>query len=108
MRWREFIWLIGGAALSPLVAGAHSDSGILKMTTPDWQFLVKKAKENWLEWKSVYEHTGASRDNPLLVDDTIFGSFLITYSVGRTIRSGTSKQLRNLLCSPQFQLTYIT
>ncbi|MGA8612839.1 MAG: hypothetical protein WB760_14305 [Xanthobacteraceae bacterium] len=75
------------------------------MTTPDWQFLVKKATENWLDWKNVYEHSGVPRDNPLLVDDTKFESFLIIYSVGRTIRSGTSEQLRNLLCSPQFQLT---
>jgi hypothetical protein len=75
------------------------------MTTPDWQFLVKKAAKNWRDWQNVYEHSGAARDNPLLVDATKFGQFLQTYSVNRTIRGGTSEQLRNLLRSPQFQLT---
>ena len=38
------------------------------MTTPVWQFHLKKAKENWLRWQNVYEHTGSAANNPLLAD----------------------------------------
>jgi hypothetical protein len=74
------------------------------MTIPVWQFHLKKAKENWLCWQNVYEHTGPAADNPLLVDAAKFGKFLKAYSVGRTVRGGTSGQLRELLRSSQFPL----
>ena len=74
------------------------------MTSLVSQFHVKKAKENWLVWQNVYEHTGAAADNPLLADETTFSTFLKAYSVGRTIRGGTSAALRELLQSSQFPL----
>ena len=74
------------------------------MTNVDWQFHLEKASENWRQWQDVYEHTEDPHHNPLLVDSTTFGRFLKRYSVGRTIRRGTSDALRELLRSSQFPL----
>jgi hypothetical protein len=74
------------------------------MTRSVFQFHLKKAKKNWLCWQDVYEHTGSAADNPLLADAATFGKFLKAYSVGRTIRGGTSGELRELLRSSQFPL----
>ena len=73
--------------------------------TTDWQFHLNKAAKNWRDWQDVYEHRGSERDNPLLADAARFGTFVKVYSVGRTIRCGTSDDLRRLLRSPQFLLT---
>jgi hypothetical protein len=73
-------------------------------TTPVWHFHVQKATENWLAWQNVYEHTGPALNNPLLVDAAKFQKFLKDYSVRRTVRGGTSDQLRELLRSSQFPL----
>jgi hypothetical protein len=75
------------------------------MTPSDWQFHIEKATRNWLDWQDVYEHSGPARDNSLLANAAKFGDFLKRYSVGRTIRRGTSNQLRELLRSPEFPLT---
>lgn len=72
--------------------------------TPVWHFHVQKATDNWLDWQNVYEHTGPSANNPLLADAAKFGKFLKDYTVGRTVRGGTSGQLRERLRSSQFPL----
>jgi hypothetical protein len=74
------------------------------MTTPVSHFYLKKARDNWLAWQNVYEHTGPAADNPLLAGAAKFDKFLKEYSVGRTIRRGTSGKLRELLRSSQFPL----
>jgi hypothetical protein len=65
---------------------------------------IKIAKENWEKWKSVFENEGPAADNPLLADSSTFGAFLDEYSVRRTIRRGTSDELRITLGSPTFEL----
>jgi hypothetical protein len=72
--------------------------------TTQWQDHVDKAAKNWRDWQDVYEHRGSEHDNPLLADAAKFGTFIKVYSVGRTIRCGTSDDLRKLLQSPRFLL----
>lgn len=83
----------------------HAALKYFRMTIPVSEFQIRKAAQNWRDWQDVYEHAGSARDSPLLIDAAKFGKFLRMYSVQRTIRRSASDELRELLRSPQFQLT---
>lgn len=55
------------------------------------------AKKNWVDWISVFEHTGILVDSPLLFSPEVFKKFLHEYGVGRTIRAGKSNEFREAL-----------
>jgi hypothetical protein len=64
---------------------------------------IKVARENWEDWRVVFEHGDSVSDNPLLVDPRRFAVFLKKYSVSRTIRRGTHDEFRQaLIQSKQF------
>ena len=54
----------------------------------------KRAEENWIDWKEVFEYNGEHASGPLLSTPEIFKKFLKEYRVGRTIRKGKSDELR--------------
>lgn len=51
------------------------------------------ARKTWKEWRDVFEHFGGIDSNPILNDYDKFKKFCHEYSVNRTIRKGTHKQL---------------
>lgn len=65
---------------------------------------VMIAAQNWLDWQDVFEYTRYVADNPLLTRHGRFKKFLGEYRVHRTIRRGTSDQLRTQLGQSQFPL----
>ncbi len=60
---------------------------------------IDRAKRNWKDWISVFEHKGPIEKNPLLAFPGVFNKFLGEYSVHRTIRAGTSDEFRKALSS---------
>jgi hypothetical protein len=68
---------------------------------------LKIARDNWENWKTVFEHQGPLADNPLLTDSSKFGAFLNEYKVRRTIRAGTSDKLRDTIKDPRFELQHL-
>jgi hypothetical protein len=65
---------------------------------------IEIAKRNWEKWKSVFEYKGLAAHNPLLAKRSTFSDFLKEYSVNRTIRRGTSDELRIKLGSRSFDM----
>ena len=64
---------------------------------------VQVARQNWSDWRDVFEHVGPVRTNPLLADADRFKHFCKEYSVQRTIRHGTHNDFRlELAESPDF------
>jgi hypothetical protein len=55
---------------------------------------VRIARDNWRDWRDVFEHDGPIHSNPLLVDQVIFSHFCQNYNVSRTIRHGKQNELR--------------
>jgi hypothetical protein len=78
-----------------------------KAPTLDSQLLPKlleRARQNWEQWRDVFEHGGPISQNPVLANSTRFRSFLADYYAGRTIRKGKHDELRLvLLNSKEFE-----
>ena len=62
---------------------------------------INIARNNWSDWRDVFEHRGSVADNPLLANQKRFVHFLREYSVGRTIRAGTHEELRIKLAASE-------
>jgi hypothetical protein len=66
--------------------------------------LLTIARENWNDWRDVFEHKGPISTNPLLDCRNTFRKFLAEYSVNRTIQAKTHDAFRLALRdSPQFE-----
>ena len=65
---------------------------------------IEIARANWIEWKDVFEYSGQANKNPLLADKKKWDRFRDEYKVARTIRKGTSEDLRKKLADPDFPL----
>lgn len=75
------------------------------MAQPGLNHDIKLAKQNWADWRDVFEFTGNPAENPLLADSQRFRKFLREYAVVRTIRSGESDHLRQHLRSDGYALS---
>ncbi len=56
--------------------------------------LVECARQNWEEWRAVFEHDGPANTNPLLISSERFGKFCKEYGVSRTIRRHLREERR--------------
>jgi hypothetical protein len=69
----------------------------LDLKKGEFESLVNLARNNWRDWRDVFEHKGRISDNVLLKCRYRFMRFCIEYSVHRTIRSGKHDELRKTL-----------
>lgn len=67
--------------------------------------LLERARQNWEQWRDVFEYDGPISHNPVLANSTRFRFFLADYYVGRTISKGKHDEFRlQLLRSKEFEV----